>query len=145
MTATTRPSGPHFTYTDDEGNETYETIGARKHAVQHVEMTVRRAILFFDLFEKWTKRFKDSGWQGTQDWRNIDPAEYRKILDSGDNKWYDVQPLLEIEELWIRYKNGRLAREILELAENLVLEDLSKKSRKEITNGLNRVRKATDR
>lgn len=116
----------------------------RQHAVQHVEMTVRRAIQVFDLFERWTKRFKDSGWQGTQDWRNIDPSEYRKIFDSGANKWYDVQPLMEIEELWVRYKDGRLAQEVLDLAENIPLHKVSKTSRKEIEDGLNRIRKTID-
>lgn len=116
------------------------TLSPGKHAVKHVEMTVRRALAFYDVFERWEQRFNKSGYQGVQDWRDIDPSEWRKILSDGNNKWYDVQPMMEIEELWKRYKKGTLAQEVLDLADNLVMEKLSKKSRKEIEDGLARLR-----
>ena len=136
-----RPDGPHFTYTDSEGNETYETIGGRKHAVKNVEMTVRRALRFIQLFEEWEERFNKSGRRGVQDWRDIDPKEYRKIY--GDD-YMEVSPQNQLEELWERYKSGSLYREVQELADNLVLEDLSKTARRQIENGLVHIRKRTN-
>ena len=111
-----------------------------KHAVKNPEMAVRRALAFYEVFERWEERFKSSGYQGVQDWRDIDPSEWRKIMSDGNNKWYDVQPLMELEELWKRFKSGELARQVLELAENLPMDKLSKKSRKEIEDGLARIR-----
>ena len=40
-------------------------IGARTHAVKHPEMTVRRALAFVELFDKWADK------EGIKDWRDI--------------------------------------------------------------------------
>lgn len=108
--------------------------------MSHPTQTVRRALAFIDVFERWEERFNKSGYQGVQDWRDIDPSEWRNILSDGNNKWYDVQPLMEIEELWKRYKSGKLVEQVLELAENLPMDKLSKTARKEIEDGLARIR-----
>lgn len=115
-------------------------LSPRAHAMKHVEMTVRRALQLIKVFEEWEERFNRSGYQGVQDWRDIDPAEFRKVL--GDDH-YGIQHTMELEELWKRYKNGKIYDQVLDLAENLVIEKLPKNSNtKEMIRDLDRIRKA---
>lgn len=112
-------------------------LSPRVHAMKQSEMTARRALKIIQVFEKWEARFQSNGVQGVQDWRDIDPKEFRKIYD--DDR-YGVQPQMELDELWRRYKNGRLYDEVLELAENLVIEKLpDNKHTKEMKDALNRI------
>lgn len=115
-------------------------LSPRKHAVKHVEMTVRRALQLIEVFERWEEQFNKSGYQGVQDWRDIDPSEYRKIM--GDDH-YGIQPRMELEELWKRYKSGRIYDEVLALADNLIMDKLpDNDNTKEMKNALDRIRKA---
>lgn len=113
---------------NDRSRYHYHTINPRTQSVKTVEMTVIRAIMFVDAFEAWEA---EHGKMKT--WEDMDPAAFRKIYEDG---WYTRTA--EIEELFKRYKSGRLQREIVELAENLVLDDLSKERRKVIKDAIRR-------
>lgn len=86
-------------------------------------MTVRRALAIYFAFE------------GIEDWTELDLKTWRLAFGS-------VNPHgRELPELWDRYKAGTLAEQIIALADNLVMEDLSKEARKEIQDGIRRLRK----
>ena len=106
-------------------------LGVRTQAMKTTEMTVRRAIKLIGEFDKLVERFKSDA-----DYTAMDPASYRKVFD-------EYVPLgQEISQLWERYKRRSLHQEVLDLAENIDLARLPVKTRKEILNGLNRIRKA---
>lgn len=134
-----------FTFVRQEMNEQHigHHLSPRKHAVKNVEMTVRRVLQLIRVFEEWEARFNKSGIRAVQDWRDIDPSEYRGIL--GDDH-YGIQPRMELEELWKRYKSGRIYDEVLDLADNLILEKLPDNDKtKEMKRDLARIRKARSR
>ena len=96
-------------------------------------MTVMRAIGIMDLWDKEITRDK---WTGKYlDWTDVDPKKYKKVL--GDSAYHYQATIVE---LFKRYKSKELHAQILMLADNLPLEDMPAKRRKEITNGLDRVR-----
>lgn len=103
-------------------------LNPRGKTIKTSEMTVRRALAIIEVF--------DNAPEGTRDWSELDPKDLRNAADLQDTFIYSqaIWP-----ELWKRYKDGSLHRQTLELAENLPMEDLSKKARKEIEDGLNRI------
>lgn len=93
-------------------------------------MTVRRALAIIDVFDNLP--------DGARDWTDAEPRDLRKAM--GDDTF---DPSLAIwPELWERYKKGTLHEQTIEMAENLNMEDLSKASRKEIQDGIRRIREA---
>lgn len=104
----------------------YHRPNPRGQAVKVLEMTVRRALQIYKVFDELPPEAKD--------WTDAEPKDLRKAL--GDDAF---DPTLAIwPTLWERYKKGTLQREIEEMVENLNMEDLSKASRKEIKDGLSR-------
>lgn len=93
-----------------------------------VEMTIRRALAIIKVFDELPPEAKD--------WTDAQPKDLRNAL--GDDTF--IPALALWSELWRRYKNGTLQTGVLELWDNLNAEDLSKKARKEIEDGLSRLR-----
>ena len=113
---------------DDKGYH-YHRLNPRGQAMKSLEMTVTYAIGFieaFDLLEK------------GEDWTDVPSKTYRKLI--GDRYHYPAM----FEELWKRYQNRALHQEVVDLAANLIMEDLSPTRRKEIQDGLNRIHKSLD-
>lgn len=104
-------------------------VNPRGQAVKSTEMTVRRALALIEVFDNLP--------DGAKDWQDADPKDLRKAM--GDDQFDPRQAVYP--ELWERYKDGSLHEQVIALADNLVLEDLSKKARKEIEDGLNRITK----
>jgi hypothetical protein len=117
----------------DRKREHYHTLNPRGQAMKEVEMTIVRALALIEEFDALVERFKKEA-----DYTVLSPASYRKALG-------EYNPLgMEIRELWERYKSRTLHRQVLELAENLVLEDLDAARRKEIKSGLRRISQTLD-
>ncbi len=98
--------------------------------MKSLEMTVSYAIGFveaFDLLEK------------GEDWQDVPSKTYRTLIG---NRYLLPR---QIEELWTRYQNRALHQEVVDLAANLIMEDLSPTRRKEIQNGLKRINQELDR
>lgn len=105
----------------------YHSPNPKGQAMKGVEMTVRRALAIIEIFDNLPPEAKD--------WTDAEPKDLRKVM--GDDSF---NPSLSIwPELWARYKDGRLQQATLELADNVNLEDLSKKARKEIEDGIARI------
>ncbi len=97
--------------------------------MKSLEMTVFYAIGFieaFDLLEK------------GEDWTDVPSKTFRQLI--GDRYHYPAM----FEELWTRYQNRVLHQEVVDLAANLTMEDLSPTRRKEIQNGLKRINQELD-
>lgn len=111
-----------------EENSTKLELNPRGKTVKTAEMTVRRGLAIIEVF--------DNAPEGTRDWSELDPKDMRNAADLGDT----FIPSMAIwPELWKRYKDKSLHRQVRELAENLDMDSLSKKGRKEIEDGLNRI------
>jgi len=115
---------------NDDKRFHYHRLNPRSQAMKGMEMTVSYAIGYieaFDLLEK------------GQDWTDVPSKTYRKIM--GDRYHHPAM----FEELWKRYQNRVLHQEVVDLAANLNMEDLSPTRRKEIQNGLKRINQKLDR
>ena len=95
---------------------------------KQAEMTVRRGLILFEAFEELERG---------QDWTDVPNQTYRKVWDEG----LRTSRYAEVIELWERYKNRRLHQEVLDLAANIEMDELSKKARAEIEKGLARIEK----
>lgn len=102
-------------------------LNPRGQAVKTTEMTVRRALAIIRVF--------DSKPPDGKDWTDCEPKDIRNAL--GDEVFNPNQAVLT--ELWARYVDGRLHQQTKDLAANLDLSKLSKKARKEIEDGINRL------
>lgn len=103
-------------------------------AMKTLEMTVWRAIQLIDAFDKMIEESYTPGWPRPKvDWRDVPMSTYRKILGHTNEKAY------VLDTIWERYGNLTLHRSVIELAENLDWDSLSKKRRKEIGDGLDRL------
>lgn len=104
-------------------------LGPRKQANKVNEMTVRRALAIIQVF--------DNAPETAKDWSDCEPKDIKNAL--GEDR-FDPQ-MAVLPELWSRYKDKSLHRQVRDLAANIDLEGLSKKARKEIEDGLNRISK----
>ena len=98
--------------------------------MKSLEMTVTYAIGFIEAFDLLEKE---------EDWQDVPSKTYRKLI--GDRYQYPAM----FEELWKRYKNRGLHQAVVDMAANLIMEDLPPARRKEIQNGLNRINQELDR
>lgn len=103
-------------------------LGPRKQANKVNEMTVRRALAIIQVFDSQ---------EDAKDWSDYEPKDIKAAL--GEDR-FDPQ-MAVLPELWARYKDKRLHQQVEDLAANIDLEGLSKKSRKEIEDGLARISK----
>ena len=101
--------------------------------MKSVEMTVRRALLVVKGFDEIVERFGPDA-----DWSVLRRSTWNQAFGSVD------RASRELPELWSRYESGKLFEEILRLAENLNLEALSPKVRKEMNADLDKLRKRID-
>lgn len=115
----------------DEKRAHHHTPNPKGQAMKAVEMTIRRCLEIIKVFDEIPKG---------EDWTVARPIDYRKAFGDAN---FDPSAAV-IPELWTRYQDGRLFHQVLDLAENLVMEDLSKSSRKVIKNGLNSIRQRLD-
>lgn len=102
-------------------------LSPRSQAVKSLEMTVRRALAIIDVFDNRPETAKD--------WTDCEPKALRNAL--GDDEFNPQQAILP--ELWKRYLDRTLHRQTADLAANLDFDSLSKKSRKEIEDGLSKL------
>ncbi len=98
--------------------------------MKSLEMTVTYAIGFIEAFDKLEKG---------EDWSDVPNTTYRSLMGGR----YEF-PIM-FEELWKRYRNRLLHQEVIDLAANLIIEDLPAARRKEIQRGLIRINKELDR
>lgn len=98
--------------------------------MKSAEMTVRRALALVKVFDN-----PPPG--GAKDWTDYEP---KLIRDAMGDKAFDPKQAVLIE-LWARYKDKRLHQQIKDLAASLDMDKMSKKARKEIEDGLNRISK----
>ena len=98
--------------------------------MKSLEMTVTYAIGFIEAFD-----LLEEG----EDWQDVPSKTYRNLIG---NRY---QLPRQIEELWTRYRNRVLHQEVVDLAANLIMEDLPPTRRKEIQNGLKRINQELDR
>lgn len=107
-------------------------------ASKQIEMTVVRALWLIDAFDQVVEEHKTPGWPTPRvDWRDVPMATYRKIFGDKKNSEFVM------DELWTRWKEGRMQRSVLDLAANLDMDTLTKKRRKEIERGLARIREVS--
>lgn len=105
-------------------------VSPRAHANLYNTQTVRRGLRIIQVFDEWSEK------DGFKDWRDIDPKDLRNALDAGDT----FDPTQAIwPELWDRYTSRELHRQVLDLVENVPMDKLSKKVRKEINDGISRI------
>ena len=104
-------------------------LNPRGEALKSIEMTVWRALQLIEAFDELGK---------DQDWTDVKGSVYRRVI----GERYDYPRM--IEETWKRYKDGTLYRQVLELADNLAMDGLSKERRKELRSGLTKIGKRLD-
>ncbi len=115
---------------NDDKRFHYHRLNPRGQTMKSLEMTVTYAIGFIEAFDLLEKE---------EDWQDVPSKTYRKLI--GDRYQYPAM----FEELWKRYKNRGLHQEVVDLAANLIMEDLPSVRRKEIQSGLNRINQELDR
>jgi hypothetical protein len=106
---------------------TVADLNPRAQAVKSLEMTVVRCL---QLIEVWDKLPKGG------DWADTEMSDYRRILGNGH-----YAQRAAIVEMFRRYKDGTLHREVLDLAANLPPSVLE---RKEIRLGVDRIKSGSD-
>jgi len=105
---------------------TVKNINPKSQAAKGLEMTVMRCLQLIEAF--------DALGEG-EDWTDVPNATYRKII--GERYMFARM----LEEVFNRYKSGRIYTEVTDLAANLPPAALE---RKEIKDGLHRISQATD-
>jgi hypothetical protein len=102
-------------------------INPRGKAVKSTEMTIRRVLALIKVFDELPPEARD--------WSDAEPKDLRNAMGDGS-----FDPTLAVyPELWRRYKDGTLQQSVLDLVEAIDLEKISKKARKEIEDGINRI------
>ena len=93
-----------------------------------IEMAIIRCLGLIEAFEELDK---------SQDWTDVEMSRYRKILGNGHYQERNV-----ITECYNRFRRGTLYREVLDMYENL---PPAVQKRKEVSDGIKRVRSAINR
>lgn len=106
--------------------KTVKDLNPRAQAVKSLESTVLRCLQLIDAFDA-----LESG----LDWTDVPGGTYRKVLGNR----YEYPRILE--EVYKRWKSGRIYTEVLDLYENL---PPAAQKRKEIQVGIRKIRKRLD-
>jgi hypothetical protein len=115
-------------------NKTVADLNPRSQAVKTNEMTVLRVLGLIELWDDEIIRDRFHGWN---DWTDIDPKKYYKIL--GERSYSNQAVLIEAFK---RYKDKTLHRQVLDLYDNLPPKA---QQRKEIKNGIANINKEFNR
>ncbi len=106
-------------------SKTVKDLNPRSQAVKRLEMQVLRTLTIIEAFDQ-----LDKG----EDWTMIPSSKWRDFLDLLQYSNRNI-----VNTIWDRYKTGNLQEQVLDLYENL---PPAAQQRREITNGINRLRKA---
>ncbi len=92
-------------------HHTINDLNPRSWPVQRSEQAVLRALGFIELWDEEIIRDRDFGWN---DWTDVDPKKYRKLLGDNANATSAI-----LVTMFKAYKDGSLHRQVLDLYETL--------------------------